>query len=195
MRPELHRAAMRPSYGGTVMAIREFERIAPKLGHRVYIDPSAVIVGDVEVGDDSSIWPFVAARGDVNAIRIGARTNIQDGSVLHVTHDGPYTPGGIPLRVGDDVTVGHKAMLHACTVGNRCLIGMGAILMDGVVVEDEVFVAGGTLVPPGKRLLAGYLYRGSPAQQARPLTDAELDMLRYSAQHYVRLKDRYLTAG
>lgn len=177
------------------MALRSFEGTSPKIGARVYIDESAVIVGDVEIGDDSSIWPFVAARGDVNAIRIGARTNIQDGSVLHVTHDGPYTKGGIPLLIGDDVTVGHKALLHACTIGNRCLIGMGAVLMDGVVVEDEVLIAGGTLVTPGKRLLSGYLYRGSPAQQARPLTDDERDMLRYSAQHYVRLKDRYLSAG
>ncbi|MCA1798385.1 MAG: gamma carbonic anhydrase family protein [Xanthomonadaceae bacterium] len=177
------------------MALRSFEGTMPKLGARVYIDDSAVIVGDVEIGDDSSIWPFVAARGDVNAIRIGARTNIQDGSVLHVTHDGPYTKGGIPLLIGDDVTVGHKALLHACTIGNRCLVGMGAVLMDGVVVEDEVLIAGGTLVTPGKRLLSGYLYRGSPAQQARPLTEDEQDMLRYSAQHYVRLKDRYLSGG
>ncbi len=172
--------------------LRTLDGIAPTLGERVYVDESAVIVGDVTIGDDSSIWPFVAARGDVNAIRIGARTNIQDACVLHVTHDGPYTPGGIPLVIGDDVTVGHKVLLHACTIGNRCLVGMGAVVMDGVVVEDEVFIAAGTLVPPGKRLASGYLYRGSPAKQARPLTSDELEMLQYSAQHYMRLKDRYL---
>ena len=172
--------------------IRSLDGVAPTLGERVYIDESAVVVGDVTIGDDSSVWPFVAARGDVNAIRIGARSNIQDACVLHVTHDGPYTPGGIPLVIGDDVTVGHKVLLHACTIGNRCLVGLGAVVMDGVVVEDDVFIAAGTLVPPGKRLASGFLYRGSPAQQARPLTPDELEMLKYSAQHYVRLKDRYL---
>ena len=128
----------------------------------------------------------------MNAIRIGARTTVQDACVLHVTHDGPYTPGGIPLTIGDDVTVGHRVLLHACTIGDRCLVGMGAVVMDGVVVEPDVFIAAGTLVPPGKRLASGFLYRGSPAQQARPLTPDELEMLKYSAQHYVRLKDRYL---
>jgi carbonic anhydrase/acetyltransferase-like protein (isoleucine patch superfamily) len=172
--------------------LRALDGTTPTIGERVYIDESAVIVGDVTIGDDSSIWPFVAARGDVNAIRIGARTNIQDACVLHVTHDGPYTSGGIPLVIGDDVTVGHKVLLHACTIGNRCLVGMGAVVMDGVVVEDEVFIAAGTLVPPGKRLASGFLYRGSPAQQARALTPDELEMLQYSAQHYMRLKDRYL---
>ena len=172
--------------------IRRLGGIAPVLGARVYVDESAVVVGDVALGDDSSLWPFVAARGDVNAIRIGARTNVQDACVLHVTHDGPYTPGGIPLTIGDDVTVGHRVLLHACTIGDRCLVGMGAVVMDAVVVEDDVFIAAGTLVPPGKRLASGFLYRGSPAQQARPLTADELEMLKYSAQHYVRLKDRYL---
>lgn len=177
------------------MAIRSLEGRTPSIGKNVYIDETALVVGDVVIGDDSSVWPFVAARGDVNAIRIGARTNIQDGSVLHVTHDGPYTPGGIPLLVGDDVTVGHRVVLHACTVGARCLIGMAAVLMDGVTVDDDVLVAAGALVTPGMRLESGHLYRGSPARKARALTDAEREMLRYSAQHYVRLKDRYLIAS
>ena len=172
--------------------IRTLDGVTPTLGARVYVDDAAVLVGDIVIGDDSSVWPFVAARGDVNEIRIGARTNIQDACVLHVTHDGPYTPGGIPLVIGDDVTVGHKVVLHACTIGDRCLIGMGAVVMDGVVVEDEVFIAAGSLVTPGKRLESGYLYRGNPARQARPLTDDERAMLKYSAEHYVRLKNRYL---
>ncbi len=175
------------------MALRSFEGRTPKLGKGVYVDELAVLVGDIEVGDDSSFWPFVAARGDVNSIRIGARTNIQDGTVLHVTHDGTYTPGGFPLTIGDDVTVGHKALLHACTIGNRCLIGMGAIVMDGAVLEDEVFVAAGSLVSPGKTLKSGWLYRGNPARPARELSGQEREMLLYSAVHYVRLKDRYLT--
>lgn len=174
------------------MKLRAFEGKKPALGARVYVDDAAVLVGDIVVGDDSSFWPHVAARGDVNFIRIGARTNIQDGSVLHVTHDGPYSPGGFPLVIGDDVTVGHKALLHACTVGNRCLIGMGAIVMDGATLADEVFVAAGAVVTPGKRLESGWLYRGNPARPARELSAEEREMLAYSAAHYVRLKDRYL---
>lgn len=171
--------------------IRDFEGKRPELGTGAYVDEGALVLGDVVLGADSSVWPMAVVRGDVNTIRIGARTNIQDNSVLHVTHDGPYTKGGVPLIVGDDVTVGHHVVLHACTVGNFCLIGMGAIVMDKVVLEDEVFLAAGTLVPPGKRLRGGYLYRGNPAVEARPLTDAERDNLRYSAQHYVRLKNRH----
>lgn len=174
------------------MTMRGFEGKAPVLGARVYVDDAAVLVGDIIVGDDCSFWPHVAARGDVNIIRIGARTNIQDGTVLHVTHDGPYAPGGFPLLIGDDVTVGHKALLHACTIGNRCLIGMGAIVMDGAVLADEVFVAAGAVVTPGKQLESGWLYRGNPARPARELSAGEREMLAYSAAHYVRLKDRYL---
>jgi carbonic anhydrase/acetyltransferase-like protein (isoleucine patch superfamily) len=175
------------------MSIRAFRGIHPRIGERCYIDASADVMGNVMIGTDSSVWPQCVVRGDVNRIRIGARTNIQDSTVIHVTHDGPYTPdGGIMTIVGDEVTVGHKALLHACEVNDRCLIGMGAILMDGVFVEEEVMVAAGSLVPPGKRLLSRKLYRGSPAVEVRDLTDKEIEMLEYSAAHYVRLKDAYL---
>ena len=174
------------------MNVRPFGDELPRLGVRVWIDPAAVVIGRVEIGDDASLWPMAVARGDVNSISIGARTNVQDGSVLHVTHDGPYSPGGLPLVIGEDVTVGHRAMLHACTIGHRCLIGMSTTVLDGAVLEDEVFLAAGTLVPPGKRLQGRSLYRGSPAQHVRSLSEEELAMLRYSAEHYVRLKDRYL---
>lgn len=175
------------------MTIRSFNGKTPQLGERVYIDDSAVLVGDMQLADDVSIWPHVSARGDVNYIRIGARSNIQDNTVLHVTHDGPYTPdGGIPLLIGEDVTVGHQCILHACTVGNRVLVGMGAIIMDGVVIEDDVLIGAGTLVPPGKRLESGYLYRGNPMRQARELKQQEIESLKYSAEHYCRLKDTYL---
>lgn len=172
--------------------IRDFEGKAPQIAAGVFIDDSALVLGDVTIGEDASVWPMAVVRGDVNRIVIGARTNVQDNSVLHVTHDGPYTPGGVPLLIGDDVTVGHNVILHACTIGNRCLIGMGAIVMDKAVLEDEVFIAAGALVAPGKKLRGGYLYRGNPATEARPLTQDELDNLRYSAQHYVRLKNRHL---
>lgn len=174
------------------MPISTYRGIAPTLGARVYIDPSAVVIGQVTIGDDSSVWPTAVVRGDVNSITIGARTSIQDGSVLHVTHDGPYRPGGRALMVGSDVTVGHRVTLHACTIGNACLLGMGSILLDDVIVEDRVMIGAGTLVSPGKRLVSGGLYVGSPAKRVRELKQSELDFLTYSAAHYVKVKDNYL---
>jgi len=174
------------------MAIRTLGVLIPKIGERTYVDEAAVVIGDVVIGDDSSLWPMVVARGDVHSIRIGHRTNIQDGSVLHVTSDNEFTPGGFQLTVGDEVTVGHGAILHACTIGNRVLVGMGATVLDGAVVEDGAMIGAGALVAPGKRLEGGYLYIGSPARQARPLKDREKAYLAFSAQHYMALKDRYL---
>ena len=174
------------------MSVRRYGEHWPELGARVYIDPAAVVIGRVTAGDDVSLWPMAVARGDVNQINIGARTNVQDGAVLHVTHDGPFSPGGIPLIIGEDVTVGHSVTLHACTIGDRCLIGMNACVLDGATVEDEVFVAAGSLVTPGQTLVSGSLYRGSPARRVRGLTPRDLEMLTYSAAHYVRLKDEYL---
>lgn len=171
--------------------IREFEGRSPVLGPGAYVDPMALVVGDVTLGADASVWPMAVVRGDVNAIRIGARSNVQDGSVLHVTHDGPYTPGGAPLAIGEEVTIGHGVILHACTVGNRCLIGMGARVLDRAVLEDQVYLAAGALVPPGKRLRSGWLYRGAPAQPVRELSADEIESLAYSAAHYVRLKNRH----
>ncbi|KNC65623.1 gamma carbonic anhydrase family protein [Pseudoalteromonas ardens] len=172
---------------------RSYKGKTPKLATGVYVDESAVLVGDIEVGEHSSIWPLVAARGDVNYIRIGQRTNIQDGSVLHLTRSSAGNPDGYPLIIGDDVTVGHKVMLHGCQLGNRILVGMGAIVMDNVVVEDDVIIGGGALVPPNKRLESGYLYVGSPVKQARPLNEQEIAFLKTSAQNYVELKDDYLS--
>ncbi|MBF8756607.1 gamma carbonic anhydrase family protein [Pseudomonas guariconensis] len=177
------------------MAIRRFAQHTPKVGPRVFIDRSAVVLGDVEIGEDSSVWPLTVVRGDMHHIRIGARTSVQDGSVLHITHAGPFNPDGFPLLIGDDVTIGHKVMLHGCTLGNRILVGMGCTIMDGAVVEDEVIIGAGSLVPPGKRLESGYLYVGSPAKQARPLTDKERAFFPYSAANYVKLKDQHLAEG
>jgi len=174
------------------MPIRSFQQHTPKLGARVFVDPTAVVLGDVEIGEDSSVWPLTVIRGDMHRIRIGARSSIQGGSVLHITHAGPYNPDGFPLTIGDEVTVGHKVTLHGCTLGSRILVGMGSIVMDGAVVEDEVIIAAGSLVPPGKRLESGYLYVGSPVKQARPLTDKERSFFAYTAGNYVRLKDRHL---
>ena len=167
----------------------------PTLGTRVYVDPAAVVIGQATLGDDCSVRPAAVIRGDVNVITIGARTSVQDGSVLHVTHDGPYWPGGFALGIGDDVTIGHRAILHGCTVGNRCLIGMGAMVMDGAVVEDEVMIGGGALVTPGSRCERGSLYVGSPARRVRGLSDREITQLAYSAHWYVKVKDQYLSAA
>ena len=173
------------------MSLRPYLDVLPQLGERVYVDPAASVIGQVTLADDVSIWPGAVVRGDVNVIHIGARSNIQDGAVCHVTHDGPYSPGGAALTVGADVTVGHRAVLHACTIGARCLIGMGALVLDGAVLEEEVMLGAGALVPPGKRLDSGWLYVGSPARPARLLRETERGFLAYSAAHYVRLKDRY----
>jgi len=174
------------------MSIRSYKGISPTLGERTYIDESAVLVGDIHIGTDASIWPLVAARGDVNIIRIGARTNIQDGSVLHVSRPSLKNPAGSPLLIGSDVTVGHKCMLHGCQLGDRILVGMGAIVMDDAIVEDDVIIGAGSLVPPGKRLASGYLYVGSPVKQARVLNEHERAFLSQSALNYVVLKDEYL---
>jgi carbonic anhydrase/acetyltransferase-like protein (isoleucine patch superfamily) len=172
--------------------IRPWRGVLPTLGQRVYIDPAAVVIGQVTLGDDSSVWPAAVIRGDVNVIRVGSRTSVQDGSVLHVTHDGPYWPGGFALAVGDDVTIGHRVVLHGCTVGNRCLVGMGAIVMDGATVEDEVIIGAGAIVTPGTRCESRSLYVGSPARRIRTLTDKEVGQLAYSAGWYVKVKDGYL---
>ena len=172
--------------------MRHFDSNQPELGARVWIDPDATVIGRVSLGDDVSIWPGAVLRGDVNHIAIGARTNVQDGTICHVTHDGPYSPGGLPLILGEDITVGHAAILHACTIGDRCLVGMGALIMDGAVVESDVMLAAGSLVSPGKYLKSGWLHRGRPAEPVRKLSARELEMLGYSAAHYVRLKDQYL---
>jgi carbonic anhydrase/acetyltransferase-like protein (isoleucine patch superfamily) len=171
--------------------VRSFENHKPQIDPDAWLDPACLVIGDVHIGARSSIWPYAVVRGDIHRIRIGEGTNIQDGSVLHNSHDGPYMPGGSPLIIGDRVTVGHKAVLHGCEIGNECLIGMGAIVMDKTVVQDHVMIGAGSLVPPGKLLESGYLYTGSPARQARPLSDREKDFLAYSADYYVQVAERH----
>ena len=174
------------------MTIRAYKGTWPELAEGVYIDPAAVVIGRVSIGRDASIWPMTVVRGDVHHIRIGERTNVQDGSVLHVTSDNRFTPGGYALEIGNDVTVGHGAILHACTVEEFCLIGMGATVLDGAVVQARAMVAAGSLVPPGKVLEGGYLWKGAPVQRARPLHDKEREYLEFSSRHYVARKNDYL---
>jgi carbonic anhydrase/acetyltransferase-like protein (isoleucine patch superfamily) len=173
------------------MAIRAFDGKSPLLGPGAWVDPTAVVIGDVRLGADASVWPMCVLRGDIQRITIGARTNIQDGCVLHVTHDSEFSPGGFALNVGEDVTVGHKVILHGCTVGNECLIGMGAIVMDGAVIGPRTVLSAGCLVPGGKTLEGGYLYLGSPAKQVRALTAHELGYFLYASRHYVNNKNRH----
>ena len=173
------------------MSIRPYRNQLPQIGDRVYIDPSAVVIGRVSLGDDVSIWPTAVVRGDVESIWIGAGANVQDGAVLHVSHAGDYSPGR-PLSIGLGVTIGHRAVVHGCAIGNYCLIGIGAIIMDGAVLEDYVMLGAGALVPPGKKLDSGYLYVGAPAKPSRALTDSEKAFLEYSYRHYIKLKDEYL---
>jgi carbonic anhydrase/acetyltransferase-like protein (isoleucine patch superfamily) len=171
--------------------IRSFRGVSPRIGANSYIDESAVVIGDVEMGENCSVWPLTVIRGDINKIRIGDNTNIQDGSVLHVTHRGDFSPEGAELHIGSQVTVGHKVLLHGCRIGDRCLVGMGSIVTDNAIVEDLVMIGSGSLVPPNKVLQSGYLYLGNPVVQKRRLSDREIEFLSYVAGHYVLLKQSY----
>ncbi|ALS96259.1 gamma carbonic anhydrase family protein [Xanthomonas oryzae] len=172
--------------------IRPFLEHAPQLGARVYIDPACTIIGKVSLGDDVSVWPGTVIRGDVNHVQIGARTNVQDGTIIHVSHHSPFNKAGYPTVIGEDVTVGHGTILHACTIEDLCLIGMGACVLDGATIKRYGFVGAGALVGPGKVVGEAELWLGNPARLARTLSDKEIESLHYSAQHYVRLKDQYL---
>lgn len=172
--------------------LRRYRQWRPEVGRRVWIDPAALVIGRVTLGDDCSVWPAAVLRGDVNDIRVGARTNIQDGTVLHAASARLAGGEGIPLVIGDECTVGHRVVLHACSVGNRCLVGMGAIVMDGARIGDEVIIGAGALVSPGKALPPRTLWVGSPARLKRALDTSEIAELAESAAHYVALKDDYL---
>lgn len=173
------------------MSIRSFEGHEPRIADDAHVDDTALVIGDVVIGAQGSVWPMAVIRGDVHSIRIGDRTNVQDGAVVHVTHDGEFSPGGFATTIGDDVTIGHRAVVHACTIGSRVLVGMGAIIMDGAEVADDVIIGAGALVTPGSRLEAGRLHVGSPARAVRDLRDDERRFLEYSAWHYTQLAGRH----
>lgn len=174
------------------MPLSPYLSTRPALSERVFVHESAQVIGDVTLGPDSSVWCNTVLRGDVNRIVIGTASNIQDFTMGHVSHKHPKKPDGSPLIIGDYVTIGHSVILHGCRIGNECLVGMGSIVMDDVVVEDRVMIGAGSLVSPGKTLKSGHLYMGRPAVQVRPLNDDELAFLRYSAEHYVKVKNNYL---
>ncbi|MES9925609.1 MAG: gamma carbonic anhydrase family protein [Candidatus Thiodiazotropha endolucinida] len=171
--------------------LRRFESNYPDIAEDAYVDEHAIVIGDVTIASQSSVWPMCVIRGDVHRICIGARSNIQDGSILHVSHDSFYQPGGSPLIIGEDVTVGHKVLLHGCEVADNCFIGMGSIILDGAVIESLTMLGAGSLVPQGKRLEGGYLWLGQPARRVRPLSDREKEIMLYNAEHYVKLAQRH----
>ncbi|GLS05367.1 gamma carbonic anhydrase family protein [Chitiniphilus shinanonensis] len=173
------------------MALQQFDGIAPQLAAGAWVHDGAWVIGEVQLGENVSVWPGAVVRGDVNHIRIGRDSNVQDCSVLHVTHKRPDDPEGAPLIIGERVTIGHGVMLHGCTIGNEVLVGMGTIVLDNVVIEDRVMIGAGSLVPPGKVLRSGHLYLGRPVKEVRPLTDDELVHFAYSAAHYVRLMEKH----
>jgi carbonic anhydrase/acetyltransferase-like protein (isoleucine patch superfamily) len=171
--------------GNQTVPIRSFQGVMPRLGERVFLAPGAYVIGDVELGDDVSFWFHTMARGDVNTIRIGARTNIQDGSVLHVAHLHH------PLVIGEGVVVGHHAVVHGCTVEDGALIGIGACVLDGAVIERGAMVGAGAVVAPGHRIPAGHLALGIPARPVRPLTEEESRHIGETAERYAELKETY----
>ncbi|HEY9103598.1 gamma carbonic anhydrase family protein [Chitinimonas sp.] len=169
------------------MAIRSFKGITPVVPDSAYVDESAVVVGEVVLGENASVWPGAIVRGDVNHIHIGKDSNVQDLACLHVSHKRPEDPQGAPLIIGERVTIGHQVTLHGCTIGDECLIGIGTIVLDRAVIEPRVMIGAGSLVPPGKVLKSGHLYLGRPVKEVRPLTEEEIAHFAYSAQHYIRL--------
>ncbi len=169
--------------------ILPYKGVMPKIESSAFVAPSASIIGDVEIGADSNIWYGCVLRGDVNDIKIGARTNIQDGTIIHVTTNFSGT------FVGDDVTVGHNAILHACRIEDFGFVGMGACVMDGAVVEGQAMLAAGALLTPNKRVPSGQLWAGSPAKYMRDLTEKELDYIKWSAPHYVELGQEHKSAA
>jgi carbonic anhydrase/acetyltransferase-like protein (isoleucine patch superfamily) len=174
------------------MSLRIYDSKQPYVAMGAYVDHSALLVGDVEIGEDSSVWPMAVLRGDLHSIRIGNCTNIQDGAILHITHPSPFNNNGYTVTIGDEVTVGHGAILHGCTIKDRCLIGTGAIILDGAVVESDVIVAAGALVPSKTVLKSGFVYMGSPAAQTRAITDEDRAFIKHSAQNYILLKNQYM---
>jgi len=173
------------------MTIRCFEILKPIVAATAYVDASADVIGDVHLGEGSSVWPGARLRGDINSIRIGQRCSIQDNSVVHVTHAGQFNPDGFTTVLEDDITVGHAVVLHGCLIRSRCLIGMMSCIMDGAIVESDVIIGAGSLVTPGTVCESGHLWLGRPAKKVRAITDEEKQHILYSAKYYAKLALRY----
>ena len=185
--PQINSPPLQPSN------IEAFQGHLPIIANGVYVHNSATVIGHVNLGENVSVWPGAVIRGDINFIKIGAGSNIQDGSVLHVNHQSAYDPAGSPLIIGNNVTIGHAVILHGCTIDDESLIGMGSIVMDKAIVQKHVLVAAGSLVPEAKVLESGHLYMGSPVKKIRALTTDEIAFFIVSANNYIQLKNQYLT--
>ncbi|TCM67727.1 carbonic anhydrase/acetyltransferase-like protein (isoleucine patch superfamily) [Acinetobacter calcoaceticus] len=172
--------------------VRSYLEHHPKIDSTCYIDDLAVVIGQISMAENVSVWPFAVIRADVNSIQIGRNSNVQDHCMLHVSHKNDKKPNGSPLIIGEDVTVGHHVTLHGCQIGNRVLVGISSIILDDAIIEDDVMIGAGSLVPPRKRLESGYLYVGSPVKRIRALTDEEKAFLPYSARHYVKVAQQHL---
>lgn len=173
------------------MALETFEQFVPQLAEKVYVAESAVVIGDVTLDQEVSVWPYAVIRGDIHSIKIGARSNVQDGTIIHVTHAGPFNPKGFPVSIGEDVIIGHQAVLHGCTIANKVLVGIGARILDGAVINSNTIIGAGSLVPPGKHLESGFLWLGNPVKKIRPISNEELEFIDYSTRYYVNLAQKY----
>lgn len=165
--------------------IYEFLNSTPQFDESVFVAPSADIIGDVTIGSESSVWFNVTIRGDVNWIEIGERCNIQDNSCIHVTNQTN------PTKIGNDVSIGHNVTVHGCTINDRVLVGIQSTILDGAIIESDVMIAAGSLIPPGKKLETGYLYMGTPARKARELSSEEIEHIAQNAQNYVKYQRTY----
>ena len=171
--------------------VRQLGQHAPILGERCYVDSRATVIGDVVLGRDVSVWPGAVIRGDLEPIKIGERSNVQDNAVLHTSQQSPLH-AACPLIVGSEVIIGHSAVLHGCSIADNVLIGISAVILDNAVVQSQVIVAAGSIVPPGKLLQSGFVYAGNPCKPIREITDKERVFLTWSPQKYIELKDKYL---
>jgi carbonic anhydrase/acetyltransferase-like protein (isoleucine patch superfamily) len=174
-----------------LMPIEPYQTHHPQIASDTFVHHTACLIGQVTVANDSSIWPYCVLRGDVEAIYIGAHTNIQDGTIIHTTHAGPYTDSGRSTHVGDQVTVGHRCILHACTIEDRAFIGMNSTILDGAIIRSGAMIGANSLITSGQDIDGGYLWLGQPARKVRPLTQAEQDYIAYSAAHYCRVAQSY----
>lgn len=174
------------------MAIRKYKGILPELSQTCWVDRSAQVIGQCQLAEDVSVWPCAVLRGDVNDIKVGPRSNIQDGVVVHATHESARSKGSKTI-IGADVTVGHNVVLHGCIIDDECLIGMGSVILDNAHIKKHVLIGANSLVPAGKTLESGFLYLGSPVKQMRPLTDDEKAFFTYSSAHYVKLKNEFMS--
>jgi len=176
------------------MTLLSYEGRTPRIDPTAFVAPGARLIGDVEIGPEASIWYNCVLRGDVNAIRVGARSNIQDGTVLHVDSPEPGHPAGYPTLIGEEVLIGHLAMVHGCILRDRAFVGLGAIVMDGCEIEGDAMLAAGAMLTPGKRIPAGQLWAGRPAKYVRDLREADIAAMRAGVAHYVELARRHRAA-